>query len=75
MIVRQDVLSGTNKSELTRMVKCVGGNGCDPNGLGRSIYVKFLCNPARKTGTNIDDSIVRADIERFATDREIGLAH
>jgi hypothetical protein len=71
IIIKVERVSKTTKSELTRLAVCVDGNGCDPRGMGRMIYVRFLSNPA--WGQELVP-ITRDYIERFATKQEVALA-
>jgi hypothetical protein len=72
IVVKENTMSGTTDNVLTRMVLIHAGNGCDPNGMGSSIFGYFMSNPTYgKELVRIEGE----DIERLATSREIEIAN
>lgn len=72
VVMKENTMSGTTDNVLTRMVLIHAGNGCNPAGMGRSIFGYFVRNPT------YGEELVRIegeDIERLATAREIELAN
>jgi hypothetical protein len=73
VVVRENTHTGTTSDPLTRLFKCVSGEGCYPSvPSGVTIHGFFLKN---FTLPKTQGTVISSDeIERFATERELEMA-